>query len=155
MTSASLPERRVDRLVLVQAHASVLAILAAVCLGVAADRLGLVPGDWGPWQVGLVVAAVIALAGAVLPWLTAAFTVRWQRRLFAGAIVVATVAVTGSAWAVDILSMLGIQLLVAAVALGELGNQRRALWWFWLTAAVLVVAVAGYYVLVDVQPRPE
>jgi hypothetical protein len=155
VTAASVPQRRVDRLVLVQAHCSVLAILGAVCLVVAADRLGLVPGDWSLWRVGLVAAAAIAVAGAVLPWLTAAFTVRWQRRLLAGATIVAAVAVTGSAWAVELLSMLGVQLLVAAIVLGELGNQRRALWWFWVTAVVLVVAVVGYHVLVEVQPRPE
>ena len=155
MTEASVAERRLDRVVLVQAHCSALDLAAALCLGVAANRLERVPGGWQAWRSTLFATAGLAVAAAVLPWLTAGFTVRWQRRLVGAAIVVGTIGVTGATWAVDLLAVLGVQLLVAAVVLAELGGQRRALWWFWVTAVVLVVAVAGYHVLVDLQPRPE
>lgn len=147
--------RRLDRAVLVQGHCSALELGAALCLRLAADRLSLVPGSWGPWTGMLFAGAGLALAAAVLPWLTAGFTVRHQRGLLAAASVVAACGVVGAAWAVDLVAVLGVQLLVGAAALAELGNQRRALWWFWVTVAVLVLAVAGYHLLVDVRPRPE
>ena len=153
--TASVAERRLDRTVLVQGHCSALELGAALCFGVAADRLSLVPGSWGPWRTALFLAAALSVAAAALPWLSAAFTVPAQRWLLAAAVVASSTGVIGGVWAVDLLAVLGVQLLVAAIVLAEIGGQRSALWWFWIAAAVLIVAVGGYHLLVDIQLRPE
>ncbi len=155
MRPAPARTSRLDRLVVSQAHCSALELAAAVLLAVAAQRLTRVPAADDGWRVPLLLAAGLSAVAAVGPWLLARFQVFLQRALVWGGLVVASVGAVGATWEIDVRAYLALQLLLAAAVLAELGTRRRAIWWFWITASALVAGFALYYLLVDVQPRPE
>ena len=148
-------KERVDRLVLAQAHCSALDLGAAALFYLVADRLPRVPGAWGGWRVPILASAALATAAALGPWLVPRFSVRLQRVLVWSAVAVGAAGVLGATWEVDVLAYLALQLLLASGVLAELGTQRRALQWFWMTAIVIVAAFVVYHGVVDIQPRPE
>lgn len=147
--------RRLDRLVLAQAHCTALELGAAVILAVAARRLTRVPGAWEGWAVPLVAAAALVAVAAVGPWLLARFPVLLQRVLVWGGLGLALVGTLGATWEIDVLAYLALQMLLASAVLAELAPQRRALWWFWIAVGVLVASFVLYHLMVDVKPRPE
>jgi hypothetical protein len=147
--------KRLDRLVLTQAHCTALELGAAVLLAVAARRLTRVPAAWDGWALPLLVAGALATAAAVGPWVVARFTVGLQRALVWGGLTLAMAGTLGAAWEVDVLAYLALQMLCASSVLAELGPQRRALTWFWITVGVLVASFTLYHLLIDIQPRPE
>lgn len=151
----SAADVRRDHLVVAQAHTSFLLLLGALLLAVAADRLQRVPPGWGPWDSILLIAALAAAVAAMAPWLWSGCTVAAQRTITWGAIAIATFGLIGAVWVVDLLGLLGVQLVVTGGVVAELGTQRRALWWLWLCGGALVAAVLLYHGLVDLQPRPE
>ena len=146
---------RTDQLVLVQAHCTVLFVLAAVTFFASARRLERLPRDHDVWQAFLWVAAVLGLATALGPWVLPRFTVAFQRTLGAAILLAAVVGAVGSIWVVSLWALLGIQMAVAALVLAEIGMQRQALLWFWICTSVLAAVVLAYHGLVDLQPRPE
>lgn len=148
-------EVRTDRLVLAQAHCTLLDIAGAIALFVSARRLGKVPGDWDAWRIPLVLGAALAAAAALGPWLVPRFGVRMQRLLVVSALAAGTIGVIGAIWVVDLLALLGLQLILTAIVLAEVGLQRRALAWLWACAFVLVGVVLVYHRVVELQPRPE
>ena len=134
---------------------TVLALGGALLLVVSGRRLGRVPGAWDGWSVPLLAAGVLSVAGGLGPWIVPRCTVRTQRALIVSALGLGIVAVLGSVWFVDLLALLGLQLILTAAVLAEIGMQRRALTWLWICALALVAAVLLYHGLIDPQPRPE
>ena len=120
-----------------------------------ARRLERLPGEHDMWQAFLWLAAVLGLATALGPWLLPRFTVAFQRALGAVTLLAAVVGTVGSIWVVSLWALLGIQIVIAALVLAEIGMQRQALLWFWICTSVLVTVVLAYHGLVDLQPRPE
>ena len=146
---------RTDRLVLVQAHCTALGLGGALLLVVSARRLGRIPDAPDAWSIPLVAAASLAAIAGVSPWLVPRLGVHTQRLLTIAALATGTVGVLGSVWIVDLLALLGLQLILTAAVLAEVGLQRRALTWLWICGLLLVAAVLVYHQLVDLQPRPE
>jgi len=146
-------ERRLDRLVVAQVHVTVLAVAAAPIMVIAAQRLMRLPGVDNVWGLVLVASGLISSAAGLAPWASSLVTVRLQRLLLWSAIALGSVAVIGAIWAVELWALLGIQIMLAASALAELGTQRRAVVHFWISAMVLVGTFWLYYVLVAAQPR--
>ncbi len=145
---------RRDRLLVAQILVSVLLLIGAALLLVTAVRLGRIWGDWRLRQFGLAAAAAAATLAAFAPWLSPALSVVSQRVVIWMAVVLAS-ATTATAMRVAHLgAYLGIQMLLTAAVLAEIGTRRRALVWFVWTAAALTFVVLAYYSLVSPRPGP-
>lgn len=145
------PEK-LDRLILVQAHASGLLIGAAALLVASAIWLTRIPGGTSAWRSVFFTAAATAAAAGLGPFLVGTFTVRLQRFAIWGAWVLAVAACVAGAWLVDLRALAAPQMILGAAMLTELGPRRRVLGWFWFCAVVIVLVVAGYHWMVEVRP---
>lgn len=148
-------EVRRDRLVSTQASASALSVIGALSMFSAGDRLGTIPGGWGPWTIWFQAVAVVSAVVGVAPWLSERFSVRMQRALVWGATCAAVALTIATALVVDLRAPLGCQALLTAGVVAELGTGRRALRWCCGTAAALVLIVVAYHMFVGLRPTPE
>lgn len=125
---------RQQRLIAAQGHVSVALILAAVLFWRAGEQLN-AQGSW-ELQLVMVLAAGVALVGAVAPWVLPDLSPRtqriciWQPLLLAAIPSVATVTYIGFEAAG------ACQLLLIAGVLAEIGARRRILLFLWGVAAV-------------------
>lgn len=146
-------ERRLDRLVAAQVHVTVLAVAAGPIMLLAAFRLTRVPGGTDLWAGVLAFTGVGTVAAGLAPWISDRVTVRLQRLLLWSVIAIATVGIVGAIWTVELWALLGLQMLIAAAALAEIGTQRRALLHYWIGEGFVAGSVWLYHILVAVGPR--
>ena len=147
---------RTPRIVRVQAHVSGCLIVGGL-LFVRSGYLLLRPSEpaWPMAGVVVVVAGVMALAVAFLPWAWPRLTVARQRLFTWVVLALASAAATRAMFGVDLGAIVGIQAVLAGLVLSEVGGRRHALRWFWVCVAAIAVTVVAYYLLVPPRLTPD
>ena len=147
---------RTPRIVRVQAHVSGCLIVGGL-LFVRSGLLLLRPSEpaWPAAGLALVVAGVIALAAAFLPWAWPRLTVALQRGLTWLILGIATAASAVAMFGVDLGAIVGIQAVLAGLVLSEVGGRRHAVRWFWVCVAAIALTVVAFYLLVPPRLTPD
>ena len=148
--------RRVERTVNVQAHVSGCLIVGGLFFGRSAFLLNRPSGGlWIVPSVLFVVAALMALGLALLPWLWPGLTVVGQRLASWVVLTLGVIATTVAIPVVDLGAMVGCQAVLCGIVLAEVGGRRHALRWFWICLLILAVAVVAYWLLVPLRLTAE
>jgi hypothetical protein len=148
--------RHIDRTVNVQAHVSGCLIVGGLLFGRSAFLLSRPSGGLWVWpSVLFVVAAVMAVGLALLPWLWPGLTVVAQRLASWVVLALGVIATTMAIPIVDLGAMVGCQAVLCGLLLAEVGGRRHALRWFWLSVLILAVAVVAYWLLVPLRLTAE
>lgn len=127
--------RKRRRLVLTHSHASAALLLSVLVLWTAAARFDSSPRLSLTFKPLLLVAAALALLGALVPWLTPRIPTRVQRSGVWLALALAIVPASATLSAIGFTGLVACNLLLVGAILIEQSNRPRVLAWLWGTTA--------------------
>lgn len=126
--------RRQQRLIAAQVHVSAVLVLAAGLFWGAGEQLT-AQGRW-ELQLVLVLAACLALVGAVAPWVLPDLSSRAQRICVWQPLILAAIPSVATVTYIGFEAVGACQLLLIAGVFAEIGARRRMLLFLWAVAAV-------------------